>query len=246
MKRLSQILKSGQIPHALLFCGPKGSGKKEAAYKFASDLLQKPLENHPDVHLLFPEGKAETHPIESIRQIAQNAALAPFMASWKIFIVHDAEKMLPTSSNALLKTLEEPPSQTLILLLCDHPEKLLPTIASRCQKIEFVSSIKNRDPETLALLAANFPREKLKDFDTKEGSAVFETILLWFRDRMLIELGASQDLLHFPDHAEQVRKTPCLPLEKVEGHLNHCRLAYERSTKLSTCLEAFRLQIQQD
>jgi DNA polymerase III, delta subunit len=240
--RLSHILKSGHVPHALLFCGPRGAGKKKAAYHFTTTLLKtkKNIENHPDVHLLFPEGKTGMHPVSAIRKVAQDAALAPYEAEWKIFIFHEAEKMLPTSSNALLKTLEEPPPQTLLLLLSNHADKLLPTILSRCQTIEFPpGKEKNSDQTVLAFLCGDVSREKLSTFESEHPDAVFETLLMWYRDRLLLDIGGCEELLHFPNYSAQLKKTPFIPLEKIEKAVNQIRLAFERSTKLSTCLEMF-------
>lgn len=87
--------------------------------------------NHPDVHLYSPEGKSLMHSMASIQKLIREIALPPFEAPSKVFIIEDAEKMLPSSSNALLKTLEEPPKDTFFFLLSNHPELLLPTISSR-------------------------------------------------------------------------------------------------------------------
>jgi len=245
-KHLAYILKTGQIPHALLFCGPRGAGKKQTAYDFASALLKTKgnIENHPDAHLLFPEGKTGMHPISAIRKVACDAALVPFKALLKIFIFHEAEKMLPTSSNALLKTLEEPPARTLILLLSNHADKLLPTILSRCQVIAFPpGKKKNIDQATLAFLLGDFSREKLSTFESEHPDAVFETLVMWYRDRLLLEIGGCEEFLYFPDHIMQLKKTPFVQLEKVEKVVNQIRLAFERSIKLSTCLEMFFLTV---
>jgi hypothetical protein len=243
-EHLAQMLTSGKIPHAILLGGARNREKKTEAYWFARNLLdtKKSIDNHPDIHLLFPEGKTEMHPISALRQLIHDASLAPFESSWKVFILHEAEKMLPTSSNALLKVLEEPPSHTLIFLLSDHPERLLPTIISRCQTIDFPPATDvDIDPSMLALLVANpFPAD-ITDFESENTEAVFETLLFWYRDRFLLEIGGSEDLLHFPEHISAIQKAPLLPLVEVESVIKKCKLAFERSTKLSICLEMFFL-----
>lgn len=93
--------------------------------------------NHPDLHLLTPEGKSDLHPISSIQKLIEEIPLPPYEASAKLFLIEDAEKMLPPAANALLKTLEEPPEDTRILLLSNHPDRLLPTILSRLTPIKF-------------------------------------------------------------------------------------------------------------
>lgn len=248
--RLAQILKSGQVPHALLFSGPKGARKKQTALTFAADLLatKKKPENHPDIHHFYPEGKTGMHPLSAIRKLAQDAALAPFEGTWKIFIIYEAEKMLPTSSNALLKTLEEPSPHTLIILLSAHPDRLLPTILSRCQIVEFPPAVKNKgDEQTLNLLAElseKYSRESHTKFESEDPDSVFETILFWYRDRLLLEIGGGEELLHFPEHLSHIKKTPFIPLEEVEKGVIQARLAHERSTKLSICLEMLFLSFQ--
>lgn len=247
--RLTQILKSGQVPHALLFAGPKGGGKKKAAFTFATTLLstKKNPEKHPDIHHYYPEGKTGMHPVSAIRRLSQDAALAPFEGKWKIFIVHEAEKMLPTSSNALLKTLEEPSANTLIILISNHPDRLLPTVLSRCQTIEFPPGPeKNVDTAMLDLLGSHdgdFSRDQLTHFESEHPDSVFETILFWYRDRLLLEIGGCESFLHFPNHIPHLKKTPFVPLEEVEKGVAQARLAFERSTKLSICLDMLFLYI---
>ncbi len=243
-ERLQQILQSGKIPHALLLTGPENSAKKEAALHFALTLLrtQKKAENHPDLHQYFPEGKISLHPIESIRNLAHEVSLAPFEAPYKLFILHEAEKMLPTSSNALLKTLEEPASHTIILLLTAYSDRLLPTITSRCQTIDFPLAQRPTDPAILAILSGAAPRD-FTTLETDHPDILFETILFWYRDRLLLELGGSH--LHFPQQLAQLQKTPLIPLETVEKQIALVRLAHSRSTKLSTCLDMLFLAMEQ-
>lgn len=140
---LEQLSFSDKESHVLLFSGMKGVGKKSFAKAFSSLLLgdkhAKKIEAniHPDVVWLKPEGKLYMHSIASIEQMLKEASLSPFEASKKIYIIEDAEKMLPFSSNALLKILEEPPSHASFILLTAHEEHLLPTITSRCSKVPF-------------------------------------------------------------------------------------------------------------
>ena len=140
---LAKMASSRRVPHALLFAGPPGVGKSSFAKAFAA-LLMGPSHanklksgNHPDLHLLQPEGKSHTHSIDTIRALIDEASLPPFEAPIKLFILSDAEKMLPSASNALLKTLEEPPPHTHFILLTTFADAVLPTILSRCQKISF-------------------------------------------------------------------------------------------------------------
>lgn len=177
-----------------------------------------------------------------MRGLSQDVALAPFMGKWKVFIIHAAEQMLPTSSNALLKALEEPSSQTVIILLSDHPKRLLPTLVSRCYALFFPNYGKlDPSPELRSLLTEGWDGKKLSHLENEDPDLIFETIMCWYRDRSLLEIEEDSTLLYFPHYLVLIKKTPFMALEHVEKRLKIARLAYERSTKLSLCLEMFFL-----
>lgn len=140
---IERMLASRQVPNTLLFAGPEAVGKGLFALKLAAGLMgpghAKKMEHgsHPDVHVYHPEGKSGLHPISAMRQLIEEMQLPPFEAPCKIFILHDAERMLPSASNALLKTFEEPSLDSYIILLSSECEAMLPTIVSRCRKISF-------------------------------------------------------------------------------------------------------------
>ena len=142
-KYLQRIVMSNRIGNSLLFSGPDGVGKGLFALELATMLLGEENRerifhrNHPDVRELRPEGKVAMHSMDALRSFISDVNLAPFEAKRKVFILLSADRMLPTSSNALLKTFEEPPQDTIIILLTSSPELLLPTILSRCSKISF-------------------------------------------------------------------------------------------------------------
>lgn len=239
MNSLSHILTSGKIPHSLLLSGGRGAKLAEAAQQFARDLVGKIP--HPDVHEYFPEGKIRMHPISHMRQLTDEAELVPYEGKWKIFIVHEADRMLPTSSHALLKTFEEPTKGTVIMLLSHHPEKILPTILSRCQKIELLGSQKRVEHKILEVLAGKASIETLDEDD--QVDEMLETILLWHRDRMLLGMKGGEHYLTYPEYRESIAHSPFVPLEKVEKALAQVRLGIERSIKLTTCLEALFFQL---
>lgn len=148
--RLSRMIRKKAIGHAFLFAGPEGIGKSLFAWVFAAcvmaddgnshDHLHKiQMGRHPDVHIYRPEGKLGLHSIQSLRQLSEEVYLPSFEGGWKVFIIHDADRMLSYSANALLKTFEEPPPRTLIILLSRSQATLLPTILSRCCTLHFHS-----------------------------------------------------------------------------------------------------------
>jgi len=90
---------------------------------------------HPDCQLIAPDG--QNIKIEQIRQLERLAALTPHQGPRKIFILDEAERMLPVTANALLKTLEEPPDRTVLVLILSQARALPPTVLSRCQVVRF-------------------------------------------------------------------------------------------------------------
>lgn len=147
-ERLRRMVEKRAIANSLLFAGPDGIGKSLFAYALAGMAIrqddpsgshQHKIEsgNHPDIHIYRPEGKIGMHSIASLRQLCEQVYLAPYESKWKAFIIHEADRMLSYSANALLKTFEEPAPNTLIILLSSSPELLLPTVLSRCRTVHF-------------------------------------------------------------------------------------------------------------
>ncbi len=147
---VARQIAAGEVAHSWLLLGPAGSGKRPAAAAMAA-ALQCPAEplvgcgscstclrivrhRHPDVHHIAPEGPLI--PVDVIRELVlPEAARSPFEASMKVFIIEEAERMNPAAQNALLKTLEEPLSDTIFILISDREEDLLETIRSRCRVV---------------------------------------------------------------------------------------------------------------
>jgi DNA polymerase III subunit delta' len=133
------------IGNSLLFAGPEEASKDQFALALAKLLLGESASdkieagNHPDMHIYRPEGKIGMHSIASMRQFCEEVYLPPYEGAWKVFILHDAERMLTYSANALLKTFEEPALDSVIILLSSYPNRLLPTILSRCRIVRFQS-----------------------------------------------------------------------------------------------------------
>lgn len=180
LHRFKKLLASGRLAHAYLLVGPWGVGKFETAFAIAklvncenpdpSDLgfcdqcppCRKINTNgHPDVHIL-ESGRGETIKIEQIRDLIVQTQMRPFEAKKKIFIIRNSENVTTEAGNALLKTLEEPSAESLLLLTTSLPEKNLSTIKSRCHRIYIA-------PQTNARLADYL----VKDYDMKDSSAGF-------------------------------------------------------------------------
>jgi DNA polymerase III subunit delta' len=153
-ERLVGLLIRRGLPQSSLFVGPDGVGKKTLALALArlahckagpqdwpcghcSSCLKAKSGNHPDITLVEPV--KNTIRIDTMRQLSQEAQYRPFQGAVRIFIVDQADRMTEEASNSILKTLEEPPSTSKLVLVTAYPERLLPTIRSRCQTFMFHS-----------------------------------------------------------------------------------------------------------
>ena len=139
---LTKAFQEKRLAQTLLFSGREGVGKSLFAKELAAHLLEsKPekitQENHPDLHVLRPEGKSGLYAIEAIREMIDQEHSAPFEAPAKVFILEEAHRMQPAAANALLKTLEEPAPDTTFILLSSSIQEMLPTILSRCTTLAF-------------------------------------------------------------------------------------------------------------
>ncbi len=139
----------------LLYCHKDFDSQLDLAQRFARIILNiasdKPYKTHPDVLGIWPENIAgRTIKIDQIHDFIRSLQLKPYVAKYKVGIIISAEKMNEESQNALLKTLEEPPPNTFLLLTTINKEKLLSTIISRCKIIE--TENKNKSPIDLKLI----------------------------------------------------------------------------------------------
>lgn len=140
---LLRMAEQKSVPGTLLFYGPAGVGKGLFAIALAELLMGEKhapkliSQNHPDLFIYHPEGKAAIHTVESMRKLISEAALPPYEAPVKVFVLHDAHQMPPYSSNALLKLLEEPPEHCYFILLTNALDAILPTLVSRSRKVPF-------------------------------------------------------------------------------------------------------------
>ena len=146
---LGHALRENRIGHAYLFVGAPGSGKGAAAKALAQcvlcehggdasceECIRISRGTHPDFHILSPQS-ATGYLIEQIRQLISDVNLAPMRGTYKIYLIDRADMLRENSANALLKTLEEPPSDTIFILSARSTSTVLSTIVSRCQVVTF-------------------------------------------------------------------------------------------------------------
>ena len=152
VEHLKNAIETGKVSHSYIFYGDKGAGKKLMASTFAMalqcekdgfepcqtcDSCKKALgKNHPDIIQVTHE-KPNSISIDEIRQqLILDVDIKPYNSEYKIYIIPEADKMTPQAQNALLKTIEEPPSYAVIILLTENVDGLLPTIQSRCIRLD--------------------------------------------------------------------------------------------------------------
>ena len=150
---LKQALITNKIAPAYLFCGPRGTGKTSSARIFAKSLncqkYSKPNElpcnkcelcKNINIGIaldIIEIDAASNTGVENIREIIERANFAPTQARWKVYVIDECHMLSTAASNALLKTIEEPPERVVFILATTNPEKVLKTIQSRCQKFNF-------------------------------------------------------------------------------------------------------------
>jgi len=140
---LRRALASDRVAHAYAFVGPTGAGRMTTALAFAEELLESPSRQHPDMHVIVPT-PPESNPrgarairIGAIRELERQASLRPAMGRRKVFVLDEAERMTAETPQAFLKTLEEPPAATVIILILLRARAVPATLLSRCQVVRF-------------------------------------------------------------------------------------------------------------
>ena len=150
IKTLKNAIANNQIAHAYLFAVPRGTGKTSTAKLFAkmvncTNPEHQPCDNcvnceaynegnHPDI---FELDAASNNKVEDIRKVIEGVNYAPVLGKYKVYIIDEVHMLTPNAFNAFLKTLEEPPENVIFILATTEPQKIIPTVLSRCQRYNF-------------------------------------------------------------------------------------------------------------
>ena len=211
---LKNALQSNSLAHSYLFYGQESIGKKHTAIELAKTLncsesgegeaCDKCLScrkikkrTHPDFFFIEPvksnpTSREATIKIEPIRELQRKLAFHPYEGKVKVAVINDAELMNPQAANSFLKTLEEPPSATVLILVSSNPFKLLPTLISRCQAIKF----KPLTPENIKKIL----KETMTEEIIEEDDLNFRTL----RSRGSVKKAMKEDMADIANIRQEI------------------------------------------
>jgi DNA polymerase III subunit delta' len=177
----------GRLAHAFLFSGPDGSGKGQLVADFFS-LINAEKTDKADLHEIAPESKSRKILVEQIRELESSLRMRATRAKTKFGVVYEADRLMPQAANAFLKTLEEPPDHSLLILVSALPEALLDTIRSRCIEVQLRPSVATKptveEAELLTELCRIVEGEGFSVITALKMARVFREVSKEVRDRI--------------------------------------------------------------
>ena len=210
VKTLVNAIKNNKIAHAYLFAGPRGTGKTSVAKLFAKAINCENFKdeacdncnsclsyldgNHPDIIEL---DAASNNGVDDIREIVDQVAYAPLLGKYKVYIIDEVHMLSASAFNALLKTLEEPPAHVIFILATTDPQKVIPTVLSRCQRYNFSKiSLYDIKQRTIDILEKeNIPYEekaveqlaRMAEGGMRDALSLLEQCLAYNPDKLNLE-----------------------------------------------------------
>jgi DNA polymerase-3 subunit delta' len=221
---LQNILRTNKVAGAYLFAGPPNIGKELVALNFAKALncLESEADacdrciscrkiddsNHPDVRIIRPEGAWMK--IDQIRRLQKQISYRPMEGYYKVYILTDVERMNLPAANSFLKTLEEPPGTSVLILLTSNYNSLLPTIRSRCQLVRFFP-IPHRVLRDQLIGKLKITETKAKQITLLSGGKVGKAL----------ELAKKEDINAQPTIPDILRQPQLIEIFKIAEDLNN-------------------------
>ncbi len=236
MERFRRLTANHRLAHAYLLAGPQGTAKTQTAWALAQlvnceSAAVKPCGecascrkiasgNHPDVHAIGND-EMDSIKIEDIRFLLSRAQLMAYEGKTKVFIIRNIELMTPEAANALLKTLEEPAPNTLMILTTSVPEDSLDTIKSRCHVVKFflkkeIIPFDRKVFDEMILNRNNDAFLKELSTDPQETSKALRLLLSFFRDVLLLKSGVSKAALVHQDCLKEAEKFAARRFEDLD------------------------------
>lgn len=237
---LAEHVAQGQERHAYLITGPQGVGRRTLALRFAealncvkSTVPGKPCRKcsacrrieamqHPDLAVVEAEHEGEVLRIDQVRDLQHSLSLAPYEARYRVALILRFEEAHPSAANAMLKTLEEPPPQVVVILTALSAESLLPTIVSRCEVLRLrpqsidetakgmqtVKGVPKEQAEYLAHLSGGRPGYAMRLYEQPE---LLEQRRAWLEDLLRLLASSRSERFAFaflkskPENREELR-----------------------------------------
>jgi len=252
VEQLTRALASDRVAHAYAFVGPAGSGRCTTALAFAGALLCEPGDErawrlvesrqHPDLHVVVPT-PPESNPkgarairIGAVRELERQASLRPAMARRRVLLFDEAERMTGEAPQAFLKFLEEPPPETVVILVLPRTRAVPATVISRCQIVRFRArgeAATSAAAEAAAALdearehGAPAIFKRTERVDRERAEALIDGCWLHCRDLMLVRAGAPPTLLSDAARGEAlVAEAARWTDEGLYGAIEACREAH--------------------
>jgi DNA polymerase-3 subunit delta' len=253
---LQRAIEHASVAHAYLFVGVAGVGKRLTATTFAKALnceqnngdacgvcascRKIENKNHPDVFRIVPEGAQGVIKIGAIRALTNRIALRPYEARWKVYIIEEAHYMTEEAENCLLKTLEEPPGDAVLIATTSHVAGLLPTIVSRCQTVRF-APLSSEMIETILVKKFGFQKRSARCIAHLSSGGMHKKAILEGEEFMAWKNRLIDEYMDGSFFEEESAMTSCARAELREALailINWCRdlLVYKQGVDKNTLI----------